>query len=135
MWNLCTSFSIRKRNMLNLLNYKKWNKITKRFWALTLFIFSLGCVKRFGKWERTSQLRTTCVCSSVPVTILPTALSAAVFNLRNDTINIFCALKGLYFILRASSNVVFNFKTFYVHRHLNWIVITIYMGATIIDSA
>lgn len=47
--------------------------------CLTLFIFSFGCDKRFGKCDRTSQLRTTWVCSSVPVTMLPTALSAAVW--------------------------------------------------------
>lgn len=46
----------------------------------TLLIFSFGCVSRLGKCERTSQLRTTCVCSSVPVTMLPTALRAAVCN-------------------------------------------------------
>lgn len=48
--------------------------------CFTLFIFSFGCDKRFGKCERTSQLRTTWVCSSVPVTMLPTALSAAVWG-------------------------------------------------------
>ena len=48
--------------------------------CLTLFIFSLGCDKRLGKCDRTSQLRTTWVCSSVPVTMLPTALSAAVWG-------------------------------------------------------
>lgn len=46
----------------------------------TLLIFSFGCVSKLGKCERTSQLRTTCVCSSVPVTMLPTALRAAVCN-------------------------------------------------------
>lgn len=44
----------------------------------TLLIFSLGCVSKLGKCERTSQLSTTCVCSSVPVTMFPTALRAAV---------------------------------------------------------
>lgn len=50
------------------------------FKILTLLIFSLGCVRSAGKWERASQFRTTCVCSSVPVTMLPTARSAAVWN-------------------------------------------------------
>ena len=44
----------------------------------TLLIFSLGCVSREGKCDRASQLRTICVCSSVPVTMFPTALNAAV---------------------------------------------------------
>lgn len=48
----------------------------------TLLIFSLGWVRSDGKWLRASQLRTTCVCSSVPVTMLPTALSAAVWMWR-----------------------------------------------------
>lgn len=42
----------------------------------------MGCVRSAGKCERASQFKTTCVCSSVPVTMLPTALSAAVCNKR-----------------------------------------------------
>lgn len=55
--------------------------------CLTLLIFSLGCVSRFGKWERTSQLSTTWVCSSVPVTMFPTALSAAVWAEDTQTLS------------------------------------------------
>lgn len=47
--------------------------------SITLLIFSFGCVRRAGKWLRASQLSTTCVCSSVPVTMFPTALRAAVW--------------------------------------------------------
>lgn len=47
---------------------------------LTLLIFSLGCVRSAGKCDSASQFKTTCVCSSVPVTMLPTARSAAVWN-------------------------------------------------------
>lgn len=36
-----------------------------------------------GKCDSASQLRTTCVCSSVPVTMLPTALKAAVWTLTS----------------------------------------------------
>lgn len=44
----------------------------------TLRIFSLGCESRVGKWCRAPLSNTAWVCSSVPVTIFPTALSAAV---------------------------------------------------------
>ncbi len=54
--------------------------------CLTLLIFSLGCASRLGKWERTSQLSTTWVCSSVPVTMFPTALSAAVWTEDTQTL-------------------------------------------------
>lgn len=37
-----------------------------------------GCESNAGKCERASQLSTTCVWSSDPVTIFPTALKAAV---------------------------------------------------------
>lgn len=53
-------------------------KLKTNFNLNTLFIFSLGCVSKLEKCERTSQLSTTCVCSSVPVTMFPTALRAAV---------------------------------------------------------
>lgn len=63
------------------MRYSKRKKDTNEdITCFTLFIFSFGCDKRFGKWDRTSQLRTTWVCSSVPVTMLPTALSAAVWG-------------------------------------------------------
>lgn len=48
----------------------------------TLLIFSFGCVSSAGKWFRASQLSTTWVCSSVPVTMFPTALRAAVCTQR-----------------------------------------------------
>lgn len=59
------------------LNIKSLNHVNPLV-LLTLLIFSLGCVRSAGKCERASQLRTTCVCSSVPVTMFPTALRAAV---------------------------------------------------------
>lgn len=50
--------------------------------SVTLLIFSFGCVRSAGKWLRASQLSTTWVCSSVPVTMFPTALRAAVWMWR-----------------------------------------------------
>lgn len=77
--------------------YAKRRKCTEDI-CLTLFIFSFGCDKRFGKCDRTSQLRTTWVCSSVPVTMLPTALSAAVWGGdKIFSINLFMMKCILYF--------------------------------------
>lgn len=55
--------------------------------TFTLLIFSLGCVSSAGKWLRASQLSTTWVCSSVPVTMFPTALRAAVWLCRGSVNN------------------------------------------------
>lgn len=46
----------------------------------------MGWFKSAGKCDNASQFKTTWVCSSVPVTILPTALSTAVWKiiLYND---------------------------------------------------
>ena len=52
----------------------------QRVYIITLLIFSFGCVRSAGKWLRASQLSTTWVCSSVPVTMFPTALRAAVWR-------------------------------------------------------
>lgn len=52
--------------------------------SFTLLIFSFGCVRSAGKWLRASQLSTTWVCSSVPVTMFPTALRAAVWVWRGS---------------------------------------------------
>ena len=43
---------------------------------LTLVSLSFWCLSSLGKKRRAPWLRTICVCSSVPVTILPTALNA-----------------------------------------------------------
>lgn len=51
---------------------------------VTLLIFSFGWVRSAGKWLRASQLSTTWVCSSVPVTMFPTALRAAVCMWRGS---------------------------------------------------
>lgn len=62
--------------------------------SITLLIFSFVCVRSAVKWLRASQLSTTWVCSSVPVTMFPTALRAAVWmQRRNVSINI---LKYMY---------------------------------------
>ena len=47
---------------------------------LTLLIFSFECDRRAGKCESAPQLSTICVCSSVPVTMFPTARNAAVYK-------------------------------------------------------
>lgn len=67
--------------------HTKLNNKTNKGWCCghdTLLIFSFGWVSRLGKCERTSQLSTTCVCSSVPVTMLPTALRAAVCRFKQN---------------------------------------------------
>lgn len=56
--------------------------------CITLLIFSFGCVSSAGKWLRASQLSTTWVCSSVPVTMFPTALKAAVWMWRGSVKNV-----------------------------------------------
>lgn len=84
------SITNRKGRQLKTRYTKRKKRTVEAVICLTLFIFSFGCDKRFGKWDRTSQLRTTWVCSSVPVTMLPTALSAAVWGGdKNFFINVF----------------------------------------------
>ena len=72
--------TLKKRKISRIyLNYGEY--VIQSF--LALLIFSFGWLRSAGKCERASQLRTSCVCSSVPVTMLPTARSAAVWTWNN----------------------------------------------------
>ena len=53
------------------------------YFSFTLMIFSLGWFNNAPKWSRAPQFKTVWVCSSVPVTILPTARKAAVWTLTS----------------------------------------------------
>lgn len=93
-------------------------------WAimcLTLFIFSLGCDKRLGKCDRTSQLRTTWVCSSVPVTMLPTALSAAVWG--GDKI-----LSIHLFVYEETDSIFFIILRKRKNPRGEWLALTVFLG-------